>query len=181
MSVGQRCMERGYTFIWPKGQAPYFLLPDRRVVKCEVRGNIPYIVPGSPECQPFRQKGKSSSFCPACGSCGGRKLTDSAPGPSSSSHEPMPDAWGDDVPVPDPSDPETLPDAEVADRLLTGAVRRSLRAEARSLGHQLTHKPRNPYCECCSRGKMRNKRKLHGSFKGLAAAWGDLLLTIFRH
>ena len=93
MSVGARCMECGYTFLWPAGQPPYFILPDGRLVICEVRGNIPYIVPGAPECQPYRRGvgGRSSSVCPKCGCDSGRKFA--FPGVSSSSGDPMP-PWG---------------------------------------------------------------------------------------
>eukprot|EP00972_Heterocapsa_arctica_P061844 9118191-Heterocapsa_arctica.AAC.1 len=33
-----------------------------------------------------------------------------------------------------------------------------------SLEHMLNHKPANPNCDACLRGKMRDKRKLVGSF-----------------
>ena len=39
----------------------------------------------------------------------------------------------------------------------------SLREEANSLYHLLTHKPKNPFCESCRRAKMKEKRKYSGS------------------
>ena len=68
-----------------------------------------------------------------------------------------------------------MADAEEADRLLPDAVKRSLRQEATSLNHLLRHKPRNPYCEACVRGKMKGHRKFKGSFKNSASFWGQHL------
>ena len=62
-----------------------------------------------------------------------------------------------------------------ADLLFGEKARKPIQADALTLEHQLTHKPKNPYCEFCCRGKMRHKRKLAGSFRVEAAAWGDHL------
>eukprot|EP00974_Lingulodinium_polyedra_P003301 309038-Lingulodinium_polyedra.AAC.1 len=35
LSVGLRCMKHGFTFIWPAGENPYFILPDNKVVQLE--------------------------------------------------------------------------------------------------------------------------------------------------
>ena len=40
-SVGKKCMEQGFSFFWPKGEAPYFVCPDGRKVQCQLRGNVP--------------------------------------------------------------------------------------------------------------------------------------------
>ena len=45
----------------------------------------------------------------------------------------------------DANRPETIPDADVADKILSESARRSLKAEALSVEHQLHHKPKNPY------------------------------------
>eukprot|EP00974_Lingulodinium_polyedra_P040683 3908396-Lingulodinium_polyedra.AAC.1 len=34
-SIGLRCMKYGYTFVWPKGKRPYFVLPNGQVVVLE--------------------------------------------------------------------------------------------------------------------------------------------------
>ena len=44
----------------------------------------------------------------------------------------------------DPNDPSTFLGPEEADALLGETARRSLKADAISLEHQLTHKPKNP-------------------------------------
>ena len=43
-------------------------------------------------------------------------------------------------------------------------MRRDLKADALSPRHLLTHKPKNPYCDSCVRGKMLNIKKFKGSF-----------------
>ena len=51
----------------------------------------------------------------------------------------------------------------------------SLREEANSLYHLLTHKTKNPFCESCRRAKMKEKRKYSGSYKNTATRWGQLV------
>ena len=40
--VGYRCMELGYTFIWPTNQEPYFIRVDGMIVQCTIERNFPY-------------------------------------------------------------------------------------------------------------------------------------------
>ena len=35
LSVGVRCMEQGYSFIWPADSRPYFIRPDHKVIELE--------------------------------------------------------------------------------------------------------------------------------------------------
>eukprot|EP00974_Lingulodinium_polyedra_P054864 5276899-Lingulodinium_polyedra.AAC.1 len=58
LSVGMRCVQHGYSFIWPAKENPYFILPDDRVVQFEVVKYIPYLQPGKPFCRPRRRKGQ---------------------------------------------------------------------------------------------------------------------------
>ena len=46
ISVGMRCMRYGFTFVWPSGSPPYFILPDGRRVHLSVDGDIPYLALG---------------------------------------------------------------------------------------------------------------------------------------
>ncbi|CAE7251810.1 unnamed protein product, partial [Symbiodinium natans] len=43
LSVGQRCMEQGYDFIWKGFQRPYFKVPGSGKVYLDVRDNVPYL------------------------------------------------------------------------------------------------------------------------------------------
>ena len=157
MSVGYRCMQRGYTFIWPAGEDPYFVLPSGKIVYLEVVHDVPYLRPGRLHHAP-RSPNCKRTFP------GRRVPHDAAPGPASSSHEPVPveepgALAGETDSSVDPRDPETMGDADEADALLAPPAQRSLREAARSVEHQLTHKPKNPYCPHCCRGQMRNARK----------------------
>ncbi|MFM7979321.1 MAG: hypothetical protein ACKPKO_08410, partial [Candidatus Fonsibacter sp.] len=63
LTVGYRCMHKGYSFIWPCGKDPYSVRPDGWVTHLKVRGYIPYLVPGSPDCQPQKPRGKLQFCC----------------------------------------------------------------------------------------------------------------------
>ena len=43
LSVGERCMDHGFSFYWPARKNPYFILPDGTVVHLIVEGKIPYL------------------------------------------------------------------------------------------------------------------------------------------
>eukprot|EP00972_Heterocapsa_arctica_P086875 12807260-Heterocapsa_arctica.AAC.2 len=63
--------------------------------------------------------------------------------------------------VPPPPPPPVLN----ADQEAQNTVRRDLKAAALSCEHLLTHKPANPCCDACNRGKMRDAKKFHGAFQ----------------
>ena len=42
-SVGRRCMDYGYEFRWPSGEPPYFISPQGKKVKLEVKDYVPYL------------------------------------------------------------------------------------------------------------------------------------------
>eukprot|EP00959_Pyramimonas_sp_CCMP1952_P009879 205653-Pyramimonas_sp.AAC.1 len=41
--VGERCMDHGFSFVWPAGQRPYLLLPSGRRVDLIAEGKILYL------------------------------------------------------------------------------------------------------------------------------------------
>ena len=65
LTVGYICMELGYTFIWPKGQNPFFIRPDGMIVHMTVDNGIPYLVPNSDRCKPCKPTGSMSFSCAA--------------------------------------------------------------------------------------------------------------------
>ena len=71
-------------------------------------------------------------------------------------------------------DPELM-DEEEADRRLPETKRDRLRREATSLKHRLLHKPKNPYCEACTRGKMRLGKLFKGSYQRKPDKWGQCI------
>ena len=53
LSVGKKCVEEGYSFVWPANGIPYMISPDNKKIVLEVEGNIPYIVKDSDFCTPM--------------------------------------------------------------------------------------------------------------------------------
>eukprot|EP00959_Pyramimonas_sp_CCMP1952_P023089 485603-Pyramimonas_sp.AAC.1 len=43
ISVGERCMDHGFSFFWPAGQRPCLLMPNGQRVDLAVEGKIPYL------------------------------------------------------------------------------------------------------------------------------------------
>ena len=62
LTVGYRCMEMRYTFMWPGGQSPFLIRPDGMIIHLVVEHYIPYLVPGEKRCKPQRPTG-SMTFC----------------------------------------------------------------------------------------------------------------------
>ena len=57
LTVGYRCMEMGYTFVWPTSQDPYFIRPDGMIIRLMVENYIPYLVPNARQCKPRKPSG----------------------------------------------------------------------------------------------------------------------------
>ena len=47
LSVGKRCMNQNYGFVWPPGREPFMINPDRKRISLFVNGDIPYVRVGS--------------------------------------------------------------------------------------------------------------------------------------
>ena len=198
VSMGRRCGHEGYSFVWMDGKCPYFITPDKQRMRLRVIGDIPYIIPGDPFCQPMalddmtveeRESmpapvGDIDPPHPSIKDDAGKENLqfalpnaegdpEVAQGDGGEPPGPEPVGGVDDLPQPEGEGPphivvgndagdvgQELPppepegDDEVAERR-----RRNLRIEARSLTHLLTHLPKNPYCDACTRGKMRNKKR----------------------
>ena len=81
----------------------------------------------------------------------------------------------------DPGGPR-LPDVEIEepeeieedDPHVPGRQER-LKAEASSVLHKLTHLPKNPFCDSCQRGKMKEKYPRRGAFKRNLEKWCELV------
>ena len=46
-SVGRRCQNNGFSFVWPAGRNPYFITPHFKIVDLTVERGIPYITSDS--------------------------------------------------------------------------------------------------------------------------------------
>lgn len=43
LSMGKRCLDLGYSFIWPSGKSPYMLDADGHIIEMTVKDYIPYV------------------------------------------------------------------------------------------------------------------------------------------
>ena len=190
LTVGYRCMDIGYTFIWPTNQSPYFIRLDGMIIHLTIENYIPYLVPNSAHCRPQKPSGTRSFCSPYVNTS--TKVQPGAPGRAGKGNRSTSKIDKNRKPkVATPSDHESVgeeqvdhdeydtdqssSDAEHADGL-TLVARRSLRDEANSLYHLLTHKPKNPSCKYCRRAKMKDKRKYAGSYKNTATRWGHVVI-----
>ncbi len=150
ISMGHRCMELGYTFIWRARQTPFLICPNGKKIDLVVKHNVPYLPPS--ECRPTRSIEKDLDFECAVGTkidVKKSQFESSTPaGPSShggsSSSSAVPTANLDDESIPIPPVPD-----QSDDEIYT------LGQEAKTTRHLMTHLPFNPYCSTCQRAKWR--------------------------
>ena len=184
LSIGVRCLEQGYDFVWGKDTTPIFLRPDGQCVKFKLQGRVPYI---DETCTPFSIPESLRTRL--------TKVLDSIhqftidQGYAMASHESEPeedqeeaDEAGVDANADDgqedeeDSDPEVEVPFDFEDVPVAGEkTEEQLRKEAKSGEHQFTHRPKNPYCDVCSEAKMLAPygRSVGGSQHVLARGFGD--------
>eukprot|EP00972_Heterocapsa_arctica_P107600 15851825-Heterocapsa_arctica.AAC.1 len=146
LSVGDRTMNKGYTFVWPAYSNPYFVTPNGFRVELGVRDNIPYLRRGSVRSVPAEVPNHGAPLTPrrsrpalSALDLGGGLGIDMdlvpvmalVPDGGAAGHG---DVIGD-PPVPPPP----------------AAPRRDLKDVAMSLETMLNHKPANPNCDACLR------------------------------
>ena len=254
MSMGKRCVDLRYSFIWPSGKTPYMIDPNGDIIEMTVRDYIPYI-----NIDQKKKKGTSSKIAKIinvisdeCSTSEGenmmvidgesgdeledltdivrrsesksskkakvrkakrkknRTLPEVAVGGDPdyieelASHDDEPDDRGDEyaefdddeyAPSIGPDDEEGEHDVEIEeipegeareddDDVIDvdeedGGVRLSkrgtLKNEARSKLHLLTHRYKNPYCESCVRAKMKHRKTFRGAFQRKLTKFGDLI------
>ena len=183
LSVGMRCMNDGHDFIWKSaGQKPYFVRKDRTRIPLEVRDYVPYLV--------AKHKEGTVALPATDGGREGKLFVEDAPTRSSPSSSSKGDGYIIEAPVeadtsagrdaaPLPRDERTDPDGSIAAKERKGAEQ--LRAEATSVAHQLSHFPKNPFCEVCIKAKMFKppSRRTGGSRQVKAEKFGDHLTADF--
>ena len=255
MSMGKRCVDLGYSFIWPSGKTPYMLDANGNIIEMTVKDYIPYVSVDrkkkkgtsskiakilniiSDECSTSegeslmvidgesgdeledltdivgRSEGKSPKR--AKGRKGKKKKNKAMPevavGSDAGDAEEM-SCHGDEYVEHDDDyadldddsgyEPSLGPDAEEGEHDVEieeipegearedgddvidvdeedGGVRLSkrgtLKNEARSKLHLLTHRYKNPYCESCVRAKMKHRKTFRGAFQRKLTKFGDLI------
>ena len=206
LSVGSRCSKEGYSFVWPKGEnmKPAMISDDGICTFLEVDGDIPYLIPGrvpkNEEMEENRtkliehlgslimklkQKESDENVDQPMAAAG-----EEPGGDIFASSDPEDGERGDEPEVGErkgPPEPEARPD-EDHDGIIEVDVEHgtpryakpgSLKREAKTLDHLLTHRYSNPYCDSCIRAKMRHFKTRKNAFKRKLSKFGDLITFDF--
>ena len=172
LSVGARCMENGYSFVWPAGSVPYFVLPSGEYLLLEVRDCIPYLKRGMapttitpPSLMARIGKAAPGVETPLEGAPAEEDPAEEAEVAETPDAEAPAEEEEGFVPAVEDGgavDIGALAGPDEADRVLPPSARASLRAVANSVHHALHHHPSSPYCISCCYGKMRSGKKYKG-------------------
>ena len=157
LSVGIKCLDQGYSFVWPANGVPILVRPDEKIVQLRVDGHVPVL---DSDCKVFG-KGKFKKDKPL------KKLF-ALPGAISSPSDKKEDE-GIDEEVPDDEESRLVRSRKVGD----------LMREAQSAKHQFHHFPKNPFCKVCQRARMLapQARKKGGESRIQTKAFGDHLIA----
>ena len=177
LSIGKRCADQSFFFLWPAGGSPFFVRPDGKVIGLDVIGHIPYVRSGSDCCRarPAKEVDTKSiesllvrlGATTSAASLVINDISTCAADELENGREPAleqaPQVEEAEVAPPPPPPPVAPEPAERRDRSM---------AE-----HQLTHKPKRDDCDSCLRGKMVQARKFKGAFnqRREATRWCDIL------
>ena len=243
MSLGKRCMEEGYSFVWPSGKMPFMITKNGERIDLTIHDNIPYIDLGTYECTPYEcqqtskihdllehfqesidnfddldEIGRTSRRVYLDGEsgfevsndgqddsqhvkklkvkkkrkAGNRRRKTASPGEEIPSDDEgyAPGTPYDGPPGGEETDledeghgaPEEVAEGDEDDieiDVVEGesrvAKRGTLKREANSLNHKLTHRYKNPYCDSCIRAKMKHFKTRRGSYKRELKKFGDLI------
>ena len=246
MSLGKRCMEEGYSFVWPSGKMPFMITKSGERIDLTIHDNIPYVDLGTYECTPYgcpqimkihellgrfkegfedfddtddierptrRVCLDSESGLETCcddqdeGSQHVKKLKkrkkknravsrrkkiaspgEEAPPEVEIEYEPGTPydgpLDGEETDFEDeghgaPEEPAEGDEDDIEVDVVEGesrvAKRGTLKREANSLKHKLTHRCKNPYCDSCIRAKMKHFKTRRGSYKRELKKFGDLI------
>ena len=243
MSLGKRCMEEGYSFVWPSGKMPFMITKNGERIDLTIHDNIPYIDLGTYECTPYECQQTSkihdllehfqesidnfddldeigrtfrrvyldgeSGFevsnddqddsqhvkklkVKKKRKAGNRRRKTASPGEEIPSDDEgyAPGTPYDGPPGGEETDledeghgaPEEVAEGDEDDieiNVVEGesrvAKRGTLKREANSLNHKLTHRYKNPYCDSCIRAKMKHFKTRRRSYKRELKKFGDLI------
>ena len=160
LSMGLRCMVKRCDFVWPAGREPYIVTKNKKIVRLLVTGNIPYLVPDAPRCQPIDPGPEHCipslpGFTMDCALPGAEDVDD-----------------GDDDP-----DDGNMPYWQrvyiTSPPLMQREAR--LRKAAKEVPHILHHKPFNPHCEICIQCNLRELPHRRGDGESKASVFGELV------
>ena len=143
LSIGRRCMEEGYSFIWNANEAPYLQTPTGGCIPLRLERNIPYLdTRDDTDNSPLSQ----DAALPLAVDDDGTMRDDAGPNFDSDDEE-----LHEAVIVGEAAGDAKVKDEEKAKE--EPKVTSRFRDEAKSNVHQLIHIPKNPFCDVCQRGK----------------------------
>ena len=161
ISVGDRTMNKGCSYVWKAGRNPYLITLEEKVITFEVIRDIPYLRRDSDFCQPRDATDEDFRF-------------DALP-----SRKEV--AADENVDAAQPGDGESVNPPCAHDESEERTPGRNLREEHMSINHLLTHKPFNIHCDACNLGKMRKAKKFVGSYQESRQPTGWLDLVTADH
>jgi len=192
-------MDMGYSFHWEAGRNPVLVTPEGNIIPLVVEKHIPYMIVGDEESLPrppnlYRKvpvaPAVNNSVLDSLESVGeqyqanGPDCDDKSSIATWSSSDEEDDKSNDEeagktvvTKLPDvmSCNEGVLPkvESEKAQEMAEVSLTRDekLKAEAKSLQHKLHHLPKNPFCEACMRGKMREKYSRRGAFQRETEKW----------
>ena len=126
--VGTRCVDQGYSFVWPANGKPILVRPDDKVVQLKIEGHVP-VLDDSCKVYPKDQFQKDKHL---------RKLF-AMPTSRSSSKAKRDEAQ-------DEEQLDELVEDDAQQEYIRSRKTEDLLAEAASTQHQYTHFPKNPFC-----------------------------------
>ena len=141
LSVGTRCVDQGYSFVWPANGKPILVRPDDKVVQLKIDGHVP-VLDDSCKALTREQFQKDKHL---------RKLF--AMPTSQSSSKAKRDEAEDEEQLDELVDDE-LVDDDAQQEYVRSRKTEDLLAEAANAQHQYTHFPKNPFCRTCQRARM---------------------------
>ena len=149
LSLGKRCVEDGYTFMWPAGELPRLLAPNGSEVPLIVRQNVPYVqarllATPAPVSSPAR--GALASGAPPLVAA---RVLAPRPDVAQATAEPIrgdppPPCAKVDVNDLAPPEPSSVPLTDLLSSRLSAEPQISL-SDPCSLHHVLTHLPKVPF------------------------------------
>jgi len=163
LSLGRRIIEDGYSFHWlAYSTQPWLEHPTTGdVIVLEVKDFVPYLKVPLGDAVPQQH-----------GTADGQPIAASALTPTTTGEKHAPDSEGNAF-----ANGEEGQAPPVDTNQAVEQKRRDLKAEAKSLKHQLTHTPHNPYCPSCVRAKLTRQpaRRTRQDPKKLPKKFGDLV------
>ena len=126
LSVGTRCVDQGYSFVWPANGKPILVRPDDKIVQLKIEGHVP-VLDDSCKVYPKDQFQKDKHL---------RKLF-AMPTSQSSSKAKRDEAQ-------DEEQLDELVEDDAQQEYIRSRKTEDLLAEAASTQHQYTHFPKNP-------------------------------------